>query len=223
MWSLINLMWIVVGRYIGTKTSTFLSYFAHHIPPHISTDQLSIIIIFSRSTQLTAVYIRWRPFYIRPSPFDAAWLTQTDGRWLNRPHRRPSIGRPCPSDWRCAALHVFTLQSKLQLKPFRVDDISPLFKDKSHDKDRSLVCFLCGSATISLEGRKKLRNRDLTGRMVGASRSLWQKTFGRTCCYRTIPRLRLAMECTACRGSMSPSKHFRKGEPAPQNLTTWPH
>ena len=67
---------------------------------------------------------------------------------------------------------MFILRSKLQLKPFRVDDIiSPLFEDKSHDKDRSLVCFLCGSATISLEGKKKLRNRDLTGRMVGVCRS----------------------------------------------------
>ena len=45
---------------------------------------------------------------------------------------------------------------------------SPLSEDESHDKDRSLVCFFCGKVTVSLEGRNKLRNEDLTGKMVRA-------------------------------------------------------
>ena len=31
------------------------------------------------------------------------------------------------------------------------DDISRLSKDESHDKDRSLVCFLCGGAKVGRE------------------------------------------------------------------------
>ena len=56
----------------------------------------------------------------------------------------------------------------LQLKTLST---SPLSEDESHDKDRSFVCFFCGKVTVSLEGRNKLCNEDLTGRMVRACSS----------------------------------------------------
>ena len=42
---------IVVGRYICTKSFTFISYIVHHIPPHISTDPFKYSLFLLKSTQ----------------------------------------------------------------------------------------------------------------------------------------------------------------------------